>query len=448
MRIHFIAIGGAAMHSLAIALQKIGHQVSGSDDDVFEPSRSRLKKHHLLPEQMGWNAQRITQDIDAIILGMHAKKDNPELLKAQELGIKVYSYPEFIYEQSRNKTRVVIGGSHGKTSITAMVMHVLKYHQYPFDYMVGSQLNGFDNMAQLSEEAPCIILEGDEYLSSPINLVSKFHWYRPQIALLSGIAWDHINVFPTFESYLDTFKTFIASLPEDAYLTFFTEDKHLKEICKPQSNQHFEAYNTHPFKIENGQSYLIDSNQHTHPIQIFGEHNLQNLSGALNIVKQLGLSAKEFYEAIGSFQGTAKRLELIKKEGDTHIFLDFAHAPSKLKATVKSVKQQFPNQKLYACMELHTFSSLRPEFLPQYHSCMNEADEAVIFFNPEVAAKKSEQPITEKEIIKAFGKDGLRVINDTELFKQYCLNLNLQNANLLLMSSGNFGGLNIRELMK
>lgn len=442
MNIHFIAIGGSAMHNLAIALHKKGYKVTGSDDEIFEPSKSRLAKHGLLPQTEGWKEENIRTDLDAVILGMHARNDNPELLKAKTLGLKIYSYPEYIYEQSKNKTRVVIGGSHGKTSITAMVLHVLQKTNIDADYMVGAQLEGFETMVKITD-APVIILEGDEYLSSPIDRRPKFHLYQPNIALLSGIAWDHINVFPTFENYVEQFKIFIDLIEDNGYLAYYENDKILKELAeKTTKNITKVAYSTPSYYIDNGTTYLktVDGDI---PLIIFGEHNLQNLNGAKLICNQLGVKDAAFYKAITSFKGAAKRLELIAKNNRVAVYKDFAHSPSKLKATTKAVKQQYPNRKVVACMELHTFSSLNKNFLSEYENAMSDADEAYVYYSEHTLAHKKLEHITPNEVKKAFVSDNVEVINDSKQLVSLLENKNWNNSVLLLMSSGNFDGVDL-----
>lgn len=440
MRIHFIAIGGAAMHNLAISLHQKGYKVTGSDDEITEPSRGRLEKYGLLPETAGWFPEKISGKIDAIILGMHARPDNPELLRAQELGMKIYSYPEFLYEQTKNKTRVVIGGSHGKTTITSMVMHVLNYHKWDFDYMVGAQIEGFDTMVRLNDTSKIAVFEGDEYLSSPIDPRPKFLWYRPQIALLTGIAWDHINVFPTFENYIDQFRMFAKMMPEKSILALFEGDPYLNEIADDnESRLKILTYKEHPALIKNNQTFLLTTNEPVR-LSIFGRHNLQNLCGARLICNELGISDKQFYEAIQSFKGAARRLEILAETPETTVFRDFAHSPSKLNATIEAVKSQFPGRELIACMELHTFSSLKKEFLPQYAGTMTLADRAIVYFNPHTIEHKRLEPITPEMVKRAFGQDNLEIFTDSDLLFQQLKMIDWNNKNLLLMSSGNFSG--------
>ncbi len=443
MKVHFIAIGGSAMHNLAIALHKKGYQVTGSDDEIFEPSTSRLNACGILPEQQGWFPEKINKELDAIILGMHARNDNPELLKAQELGLKIYSYPEYIYEQAMNKTRVVIGGSHGKTTITAMVMHVLKQCHMEFDYMVGAQLEGFDTMVKLTD-APVIIIEGDEYLASPIDRRPKFHLYRPDLALISGIAWDHINVFPTFEEYVEQFRIFVHRIADKGVLIYNEEDAVVKEIGEKAPTFKV-AYKTAEHSIENGITFAIWKDQ-KFPLKIFGNHNLQNLSGAKLICKQLGIECEKFYQAISTFKGASRRLEVVSQRGDTVIYKDFAHSPSKLGATTRAVKQQFPDRRLIACMELHTFSSLNKTFLQQYHGTMRIADKAIVYYNPHTLEHKHLEPISKEEVKYAFGNGNLVVHTNSQAVIDELKGSSWDKTNLLLMSSGNFDGINYEQL--
>lgn len=447
MRVHFIAIGGSAMHNMALALHDKGYDVSGSDDEIFEPSKSRLAAKGLLPEKNGWNPQRINTDLDAIILGMHARPDNPELLEAQRLGLSIYSYPEYVYEQSKNKTRVVIGGSHGKTSITSMILHVLQEENMEFDYLVGAQLEGFDNMVKLSE-APLIILEGDEYLSSPIDRRPKFLWYKPQIAVLSGIAWDHINVFPTFENYVEQFSLFIDSIQKGGSLIYYEGDQVLNDICsKSKAKIHFIPYQTHPNKIKNEQSYLL-AGENEYAISIFGAHNLQNVNAAKEVCLALGISEAQFFKAIASFKGAAKRLELIARSENTYVYKDFAHSPSKLKATTAAVKKQYASKELIACMELHTFSSLNKAFLQEYKGSMDEADEAIVYFNPKTIAHKGLEELNPEDVRKAFLPSEVQVYTDSNELINYLKAKDWAEKVLLLMTSGNFDGVNLNEFGK
>ena len=383
MNIHFIAIGGSAMHNLAIALHNKGYHVTGSDDTIHDPSKSRLEKKGLLPEAFGWFPEKITSDLDVIILGMHAKKDNPELLQAQDMGLKIYSYPEFLYEQSKDKTRVVIGGSHGKTTITSMILHVLAYHDREVDYMVGAQLEGFETMVHLTTENEFMVLEGDEYLSSPIDRRPKFHLYKPNIALLSGIAWDHINVFPTFEGYVEQFRIFTDSLTNGGIMVYNEEDTIVKEVVESSTHPIKKyPYNTPTYEIEDGIT-AIDTPDGMMPLEIFGDHNLQNLAGAKWICQHMGIDEDDFYEAIASFTGASKRLEKIAENSQTVIFKDFAHSPSKVKATTEAVKKQYAQREVIACLELHTYSSLNAEFLSEYQGALDQSRQSRgILFTP------------------------------------------------------------------
>jgi len=446
MNIHFISIGGSAMHNLALALYEKGDHITGSDDAIFEPSKSRLEAKGLLPESLGWFAEKIHPELDAIILGMHAKADNPELIKAQELGITIYSYPEFLYEHAKNKTRVVIGGSHGKTTITSMILHVLKYHEVEVDFMVGAQLDGFDRMVHLTNENEIIVLEGDEYLSSPIDLRPKFHLYKANIALLSGIAWDHINVFPTFENYVDQFRIFVDTMIKGGMMVYNVEDEVVKEVVEQTSNQiKTYPYKTPEYSIENGTT-ILDTAEGEIPLEIFGEHNLQNLEGARSICFHLGISEEEFYEAIADFKGASKRLEKIAENKQTVVFKDFAHSPSKVEATTNAVKEQYVDRKLLACLELHTYSSLNEDFLKEYIGTLDKADEAVVFYSPHAVKIKRLKEVSEQQIAKAFKRDDLVIYTDPKEFKDFLFSQDLTNTALLLMSSGNYGGLDFDEV--
>lgn len=446
MRIHFIAIGGSAMHNLALAMHNKGYQVTGSDDAIFEPSKTRLQNKGLLPTELGWFAEKITSDIEAIILGMHAKEDNPELLKAKELGLKIYSYPEFLYEQSKDKTRVVIGGSHGKTTITSMILHVMKYHNIEVDYMVGAQLEGFDTMVHLTQDNDFIVLEGDEYLSSPIDRRPKFHLYKPNIALLSGIAWDHINVFPTYENYLEQFEIFINQITNGGILVYNQEDDDLKTLAENTLNPIRKIpYGTPNYSVQNGIT-LLETPEGDMPIEVFGKHNLNNLNGAKWICQNMGVDEADFYEAIASFKGASKRLEKISENTDRVIYKDFAHSPSKVKATTDAVKEQYPDRKVVACLELHTYSSLNAEFLKEYEGALDSADVAVVFYSPEAVKIKRLEEVTEEQIAKSFNRNDLIIYTNPKEFESYLYELELKNAVLLLMSSGNYGGLNLEEL--
>lgn len=446
MRTHFIAIGGAAMHNLALALHHKGYHVTGSDDAIFEPSKSRLAKFGLLPNEMGWYPEKITAEIEAIILGMHAKADNPELLKAKELGLKIYSYPEFLYEQSKNKTRVVIGGSHGKTTITSMILHVMHYHNIEVDYMVGAQLEGFDTMVHLTEKNDFIVLEGDEYLSSPIDRRPKFHLYQPNIALLSGIAWDHINVFPTFENYVEQFEIFVNQITKGGILVYNEEDETVKKVAEETTNTIRRLpYQTPSYSVENGTTYL-DTPEGPMPIEVFGAHNLNNLAGAKWICQNMGVDEADFYEAIASFKGASKRLEKIAEGKGKVAYKDFAHSPSKVSATTKAVKNQYPDRKLVACLELHTYSSLNAGFLKEYEGALDAADVAVVFYSPDAVKIKQLEEVTYDQIAQSFKRNDLIIYTNPTEFKDFLFSTNLDNSALLLMSSGNYGGLNFEDV--
>ena len=446
MNVHFIAIGGSAMHNLAIALHNKGYQVTGSDDEIYEPSKSRLKQKGLLPEYFGWFPEKINSAIDSVVLGMHAKADNPELLRAQELGLKIYSYPEFLYEQSKNKTRVVIGGSHGKTTITSMILHVMHYHDIDVDYMVGAQLEGFDVMVKLTDDNDFIVLEGDEYLSSPIDRRPKFHLYQPNIALLSGIAWDHINVFPTFEGYVEQFSIFVDSIVKGGSITYNDEDLEVKRVVEASENTIRKLpYHTPAYTIENGQT-LLETPEGPLPIEVFGKHNLNNLAGAKWICQHMGVDEDDFYEAIASFKGASKRLEKLAESKNSIAFKDFAHSPSKVRASTNAVKEQFPERTVVACMELHTFSSLNADFLKEYKGTLDAADVAVVFYSPHAVEIKKLKEITEAQIANAFERDDLIIYTNPEDFKNFLFSQNFENKALLLMSSGTYGGLNFDEV--
>lgn len=448
MRTHFIAIGGSAMHNLALALHQKGYHVTGSDDAIFEPSSSRLARHGLLPADMGWFPEKITEDLEAVILGMHARADNPELLRAQELGLKIFSYPEFLYEQSKNKTRVVIGGSHGKTTITSMILHVMNFHNIAVDYMVGAQLEGFDTMVHLTKENDFIVLEGDEYLSSPIDRRPKFHLYQPNIALISGIAWDHINVFTTYENYVEQFEIFIDKITPGGILVYNEDDAEVKRVAESAANPIRKiAYRTPDYTVENGTT-LLTTPEGPMPIEVFGAHNLNNLAGAKWICQNMGVDEADFYEAIATFKGASKRLEKIAESKTTVAYKDFAHSPSKVSATTKAVREQYPDRKLVACLELHTYSSLNPEFLSQYEGALDAADVAVVFYSPEAVKIKKLEEITYDQIAESFKRNDLIIYTNPDDFQQFLKTTNFENSALLLMSSGNYGGLNFDDVKK
>ncbi|HOZ29993.1 MAG TPA: Mur ligase family protein [Bacteroidales bacterium] len=440
MRIHFIAIGGAAMHNLAIALHKKGYEVTGSDDEIFEPSKSRLAQYGLLPVEYGWHPENISQKIDIIILGMHARKDNPELMKAQEQGLKIYSYPEYLYEQTKNKKRVVIGGSHGKTTITSMIMHVLRTAGKGFDYMVGANIKGFDTMVNLEEKNDIAVFEGDEYLSSPIDLTPKFHWYKPHVAILTGIAWDHINVFPTFDNYVLQFEIFIKSIQPDGKLFWFGEDENLKLISNSNPDIDSIAYNKYEYHSDFEGNVLVEYKEKKYKMSVFGDHNMQNINAARYACLEIGVDEGFFWTAIQSFEGAAKRLQLIKENENSSFYLDFAHAPSKLKATINALKQKFTDRKLIACIELHTFSSLQKNFIPQYKDSMKNADTAIVYYSHEVLKHKQLPELSEDFVKEGFSGNVL-IFTDTNKLQNYLKKLEIAKTNILMMSSGNFNGI-------
>lgn len=443
---HFIAIGGAVMHNLALSMVAKGYKVTGSDDEIYEPSKSRLEKAGILPAEKGWFPEKVNSELDGIILGMHARMDNPELQKAHELGLPVYSFPEFIYNQSKDKKRVVISGSHGKTTITSMILHVLKYHHKSFDYLVGAQIEGFDLMVQLSD-APVIIIEGDEYLTSPLDRRPKFFHYHHDILLMSGIAWDHFNVFPTFENYVAQFEQLVKMTPKGGSFIYCEKDAHVKEIAEKSTpeNVTLTPYQAHPSRIKDGKTYLLRPEEEVE-IPIFGDHNLQNLQGALEVCRTLGLSDEEFYEAIKEFKGAAKRQEVLAKSESAIFFRDFAHAPSKLKATVSAVKQQYPERRLIAVQELHTYSSLNKDFVHNYAHTFDEADIAVIYLNPKAVSLKKLELMDLETLQQGFQRKDLMLFTDVEKLKSFLESFDYVETNLLLMSSGNYDNMDISNL--
>ena len=433
------------MHNLAIALSRKGFEVTGSDDEIFEPSKSRLKKEGILPHSIGWNPEKLTLGVDAVVLGMHARSDNPELLKAKELGLKIYSYPEYIYEQTKEKTRVVIGGSHGKTTITGILLHVMNRLGKNVDYMVGAQLEGMDCMVKLSNDADVVILEGDEYLSSPIDRRPKFHLYNPDIALITGIAWDHINVFPTFENYVKQFEIFVDLIRPEGKLIFYEVDDELVRLSSRRSDifaTGYSGFDTSP----QGNKTQIFWKGHSYETLLFGEHNMANLNGAMEVCRALGIGPEAFFGAITDFSGASKRLEKVAESDFSVFYKDFAHAPSKLKATTSALKQQYPDRQLVACMELHTFSSLNKKFLPQYDGSMAAADRALVYFSPEVVSHKNLESLSDEEVRAAFGGDNVEVFTDSHELRNELCQMEWANRNLLMMSSGNFDGIDFRAL--
>ena len=430
MRIHFIAIGGAAMHNLALAVaSKKGYVVTGSDDEIFDPALTHLRDAGLLPDEMGWHPERITPDIDAIILGMHAREDNPELVRARELGLKIYSFPEYLYEQTRDKIRIVVGGSHGKTTTTSMILYVLNRLGIEADYMVGAQIEGFERMVRLSDTAKYAVFEGDEYLTSPLDLRSKFLWYHPHIAILTGIAWDHINVFPTFPQYVDTFRKFVHTISET--FIYYEGDENLRKLAAETPR----SLKCVPYREYTGKV----------PMQVFGKHNMQNLQAAMLACHSIGVAPEYFYREIATFTGASNRLEKICETADSVAYKDFAHSPSKLKATVNAVRERYPDKQLVAAMELHTFSSLMADFLPQYKGCMEQADKAFVYFNPKVIEHKRLKPITAEEVKNAFGTDNIEVFTNSDELQKRLKSINYNNTALLMMSSGTFDGIKIND---
>ncbi len=447
MNVHFIAIGGSVMHQLAIALKIKGYNVSGSDDEIFEPAKSNLLKEGILPAAIGWYPEKLNKEIDAVILGMHAKADNPEIIKAKELGLKIYSFPEYIYQESKNKIRVAVGGSHGKTSTTAMIMHALKKAGKDFDYLVGAKLSGFGHSVNITN-APIIICEADEYPASVIEKRPKFHFLFPHIAVLTGIAWDHINVFPTFDFYLDQFRIFIDKIEPDGILIYNESDETLKKLVeeKKRTDILYQAYQLPTFFIENGKTEVIFEGQKT-TLQIFGNHNLLNLHAAFYVCKQLGLNAEEFIKGISDFSGAAKRLELIYQTDSCNVYRDFAHAPSKVKASVEAVKQQFPGRKLIAVIELHTFSSLNEEFMKEYKGATDAADLVAVFYSQHALELKRMPPLNPEKVKQGFDKNNLQIFTNRQDLENWIKHHEYPDSNLLFMSSGNYDGMDILKIV-
>jgi len=453
-KVHFISIGGSAMHNLAMALADKGYLITGSDDEIVDPARTHLVARGLLPKKEGWDLENITPALDAVIIGMHARADNPELARAKELSIPIYSYPEYIFEQSKDKYRVVIGGSHGKTTTTAMIMHVLKHSGVTFDYLIGASVPGFDLTVKLSSEATVMLIEGDEYPSSPIDLRPKFHLYKAHLAALTGIAWDHINVFPTFENYLSQFEIFLKTMEPDGTIVYYEGDSNLRSIVSRHTFPVLmkELYTMPAHRVENGTTYLLTEGTNgaemSIPLDVFGDHNLLNLSAAYHVSLHLGLTKEQFYKAISSFPGASRRLEKISSNDQLTVFWDFAHSPSKLKATIQAVHDQFPQKRLIACMELHTFSSLSAGFLAEYASSMDLADRAIIFFDVHTFEHKHLATLSATEVKEAFGREDLDIITDSGLLVSSIEHMDLKNSILLLMSSGNFNGIDIKAFAR
>jgi UDP-N-acetylmuramate: L-alanyl-gamma-D-glutamyl-meso-diaminopimelate ligase len=446
-RVHFIAIGGAAMHNLAIAISKKSNfAVTGSDDEIFEPSLSRLKEHGLLPDELGWFPDRINKGLHAVILGMHATEDNPELIRAKELGLKIYSFPEYLFQQTRSKTRIVVGGSHGKTTTTAMILFALKQLRIDADYMVGAQVDGFENMVKLSYESRIAVFEGDEYLTSTIDPRPKFLLYKPHIAVLTGIAWDHIDVFPTFENYVEQFQKFTELMEVQGRLIYFNGDVNLNKIVGNLRRDIVPfPYNTPKHEVRNGVTYLLTKYGEI-PLKVFGQHNLQNMDAARLACRQIGVTDEQFYSVISEFPGASNRLQKIAETPSSIGFRDFAHSPSKVKATIKAVKSKFPERKLVACMELYTVSSLTADFLPQYAGSMTEADVAIVYYNPEAVQQKQLKEISPEQVSAAFGGNNITVFTDSVALQDKLREMNYDNSALLFMTSGNFSGVNMNGL--
>lgn len=439
-KVHFIAIGGSAMHNLAIALHRKGYEVTGSDDEIFEPSRTRLENEGILPDALGWHPEKLDETYESVILGMHARIDNPELIRAQELGLKIYSYPEYLYEQSKDKTRIVIGGSHGKTTITSMILHVMKYGGIETDFMVGAQLEGFDVMVRLSESAKYMVIEGDEYLTSPIDRVPKFHKYHPHIAVISGIGWDHVNVFPTFDCYLEQFRIYVNTIEKDGCLIFDNNDIEARKIAQDAAVPTY-GYEIHPYTSEEENTYLIINGKKI-IVQVFGEHNMKNINAAYNVCKQIGISDEMFYNAISSFKGASRRLELMceNKEKNVMLFRDFAHAPSKVVATVKALREQYKDRFLLIVFELHTYSSLSEVFIDHYKNCLDNCDKAIVFYDPHAVAIKKLEMMTDERIIEGFGREDIRVVHSKDELLEELNNVTKENLVGGFMSSGDFNG--------
>lgn len=446
-KVHFIAIGGSAMHNLAIALHRKGYEVTGSDDEIFEPSRTRLEREGILPEELGWHPEKLDDSYDAVILGMHARIDNPELIRALEIGLKIYSYPEYLYEQSKDKIRIVIGGSHGKTTITSMVLHVMKDSGIDTDFMVGAQLEGFDVMVRLSDTAKYMVIEGDEYLTSPIDRIPKFHKYHPHIAVISGIGWDHVNVFPTFDSYLEQFRIFINTIEKDGCLIFDNTDVEARRLAESSKVTHI-GYGIHPYHSNDGKTFLSLDNGDEVEVRIFGEHNMKNINAARLVLNRIGVTDEQFYKSIKSFKGAARRLENLidDKEKCNVVFRDFAHAPSKVIATVNAIREKFPDKYFLAVFELHTYSSLSEVFIDHYANCLEKCDRAVVFYDPHAVAVKKLDMMSDERIIKGFNRDDITVVHSKAELLDLLKTLNINNVVAGFMSSGDFNGLTTADL--
>lgn len=445
-KVHFIAIGGSAMHNLAIALHRKGYEVTGSDDEIFEPSRTRLKNEGILPDEIGWHPEKLDDSYESVILGMHARIDNPELIRAQELGLKVYSYPEYLYEQSKDKTRIVIGGSHGKTTITSMILHVMKYAGIETDFMVGAQLEGFDVMVRLSETAKYMVIEGDEYLTSPIDRVPKFHKYHPHIAVISGIGWDHVNVFPTFDSYLEQFRIYVDTIENGGCLIYDDNDAEAKKIAANAKVPTY-GYDIHKYITDGESSYLLFNDKRI-KVQVFGEHNMKNINAAYHVCKQIGIDDVTFYQAISSFKGASRRLELLfeNKSKNNMVFRDFAHAPSKVLATVKALREQYSERFLMIVFELHTYSSLSEVFIDHYRNCLDNCDKAVVFYDPHAVSIKKLDMMTDERIVEGFARKDIKVVHSKAELLDVLYDVQKENIVGGFMSSGDFNGLTADDL--
>ena len=446
-KVHFIAVGGSAMHNLAIALHRKGYEVTGSDDEIFEPSRSRLEKEGILPKEFGWHPDILDSSYEAVILGMHARIDNPELIRAQELGLKIYSYPEYLYEQSKDKIRIVVGGSHGKTTITSMILHVMESAGIETDFMVGAQLEGFDVMVRLSETAKYMVIEGDEYLTSPIDCVPKFHKYHPNIAVISGIGWDHVNVFPTFDSYLEQFRIFIKTIEKDGCLIYDGNDNECGKLAAAAKVPVY-GYDFHKYRTESDDTILILPDKKELKVNVFGAHNMKNINAARFVTRQIGISDEQFYEAIKTFKGAARRLELLfeNKEKNNLVFRDFAHAPSKVLATVKALREQYSKKNLLVVFELHTYSSLSEVFIDHYAHCLDNCDQAVVFYDPHAVALKKLEMMTDERIVEGFRRPDIRVVHSKEELVGLLNEITYENTVAGFMSSGDFNGLTKEDL--
>lgn len=443
MRVHFISIGGSVMHQLAIALHRKGYQVTGTDDEIFEPSRTNLLNEGILPKSFGWQPDLITKDLDAVILGMHARNDNPELQKALELGLKIYSFPEYIFHESQHKKRIVVGGSHGKTTTTSMIMHVLRSLQFDFDYLVGAKLQGFDQSVNITN-APVIVCEGDEYPASAIEKKPKFHFLFPHIAILTGIAWDHINVFPTFDFYLEQFRIFISKIETGGLLIYNSSDLVLDQLVKEchRSDLRYQPYAVPEHAISNGQT-VVTIDGFSSSLKVFGNHNLMNLLAAYYACKEIGVLAADFVKAIADFTGASKRLELLASNETINVYRDFAHAPSKVKATIEALKQQYPNRKLIGILELHTFSSLNEQFMSEYNGALSKADTAIVFYSKHALEIKRLPDLPIEKIKDGFNQPGLLVMSDKKILEDWLEKTDFSNSNIVLMSSGNYDGLDM-----